>query len=254
MDVFKYLISIYSSKDSIYNHITVFSLLGILTISIICYAAYLFGNFLGDFLGFAPVNHVELFINLFILIMLICYFVGYNFQYVNSMFNEKSSLIEPSLSAYMTFVKTLPLIIVWGLYFVALLFIGLFLFPISNVSFHLFFTILLCLIPFIFLILVSFAKDFKYRSDLFNPFILLWVLDKTLGAIIFLTCKVVILSILPVLFVYLLFHYSAFPSNVFLKLGFRIAASCIALYLITMLGYIYSMGLVKISKEKLAKL
>lgn len=254
MDVFKYLITIYQGKDSIYKHISIFSLLGILTIAINCYGAYLFGSVFGDFLGFAPANFTEIFINLFILIMLLCYFVGYYYQYINNMFNDNNSLLEPSLSAYSVFLKFIPLFLTWGIYIVGLLFLGLVLFPINNISFHVFFTILMCLIPFVSLLFVAFAKDYKYRSDLFNPFIVLWVLDKTLGAVIFLTCKIVILSILPILLIYSLFHYSSFPSNPLLKLGFRIFVSCIGMYLFSMLGYIYSMGLVKIVKERLSQL
>lgn len=254
MDIFNYLKTIYQSKISIYNHVTLFSLLGIMTISLNSYLAFLFGNLFGDFLGFAPSTQFEIFLNLFVGLSIMCFSVGYYYKYINNMFNNNYALPELTLSAYIVFFRCIPLFFVWFFYLLVLSCIGFLLLPFNTFLFHLFFTIILCLIPFIGLVFISFSKDYKYRADLFNPFIILWILDKSLGSVIFLTCKIIILAILPVLGIYTLFNYAAVVGDVMYKLGLRLLGICISVYCFTVLSYIYTMGLVKISKEKLTQL
>lgn len=255
MDILRDLKNLYLGEFALYNHMSNFSLLGIMTVAINSYIAYLLGNFYGDFLGFAPANSFELFISLFLGLMILIFSVGYYFKFVNTMYKQENlTIIEPSLSCFYVFIKMLPLLLVWAIYMAILFIIGMVVFPFNELGFHLYFSVLICLLPFVNLILIAFARNYKYRSDFFNPFILLWVLDKTIGKVIFLSWKTIFLSVIPFFITYMCFVIAGISKVFYIQFGTRLFGTCMGVYFIANLSYIYANGLVRIVRENLAKI
>lgn len=253
MEIFQYLKKIYHGKNVLFNHISLFSLLGVMTIVLNNYASSVIGSVYGAYFGFPPINNVELYIDIIVGLMLFIFFTGYCYKFVNSLYNDAEGIPDLSLSSYTVFVKMFPLFIMWGLYILTLSMAGLVFFRIDTLSFYIYYSIIICLLPFVKLIFVIFAKDFKFNSELYNPLMLFKVLDKSLGDVIFLSIEALILSILPCVIVYLFFHYSNIIENPSVKLGLRLGGFCFGVYFFNIIKYIYSIGLVKIAKSKFGK-
>lgn len=251
MDIFKDLKTIYFGKFSFYRNISLFSLLGILFMAFNRYLSFITNNVFADFLGFVNANNIELFLYLFVSLLLFIFFIGYYFKFINNISNDVFDLPDFNLSCFEAFIKIIPLFFVWGIYFIILAMFALICIPITSWVFHVYFAILICSIPFINLIFVSFAKNFKFDKILLNPFLILVVLDKALGEVIYLTVKILIFSIIPAAFVYLLIFLSSKTNNVELHAILRTFALCFGGYFSYIISLLYAMGLAKISKNKL---
>ena len=114
MNVFKYLKILYFGKEALINQVSIFSLVGIMVISLSEYLTYLLGNLSSSFLGYAPASHFVLAGYLFVGLMLLIYFIGYSFDVAK--FSQIGNFSQISLASYKTFVKMFPISIAWFLY------------------------------------------------------------------------------------------------------------------------------------------
>ena len=126
--------------------------------------------------------------------------------------------------------------------------------PATNHLFYVYYSVFLCILPFINLISIAFAKDFKLRPALFSFLTLFKVLNQTLGDVIKLFLQIVLLLIIPAGLVYLMFKYSAGITQETLKFSVNNIILCIATYLMMVVKLVYTRGLVEIVKDKLANL
>lgn len=252
MNVLLYLKNLYAKENSLLNHITLFAMLGIFTVSTMAYLSTIIGNIYGSFFDFAPTTSVKAYFLLVLALMLLFLFIGYIYSYINNSFNEKNELPEVSLSAYSAFVKTLPVVISWNIYEAFLFLIGFVTIPATTKLFYIYYSILICILPFINLISVAFAKNFKYRPSLFSFITIFRVLNQSLGEIIKLCLQTLLLSIIPAGIIFLMIKYSATISPQTLNLIAKLASLCFATYFIMIIKLVYSQGLVEIVKDKLS--
>lgn len=254
MEFSNYIQKIYCGKSAVFNHISLFSLLGILTIAVNNYLSSAFGNIFGTYLENVRFSPTVNYLNLFLALMLVIFFCGYGFKYVWNMFNGEYSLPELSLSSYTIFLRMLPLFIVWSIYTTFMAFLGLVFFPINSPLFSIYFSVLICLIPFILIIMVSFARNFEYKPFCFNLFSIFSVLNKALGDVIFLFLKTVVASILPAVVVYAMYKSALISNHQTVIMSLKLGALCVAVYSLFVLSCAFNIGLVQISKEKFSDL
>lgn len=254
MNVLSYLKDLYTKENSIFNHISLFALVGICTISTVAYLSTVLGNIYGSFFDFAPTTKINAYFLLVLGLMTIFFFCGYIYSFANKVFQDKTNLPELSLSSYSAFVRTLPIVISWYIYEVFLVLIGFAAIPATTRLFYVYYSVLICLLPFINLIVIGFSKDFKYHPDLFSFLTLFKVLNHSLGAIINLAFQMLLLIILPVGIVNLMFKYGAGISHQTLKVSVKLISLCVTAYFIMIAKLVYTRGLVEIVKEKLSNI
>lgn len=251
MNVLSYLKDLYTKENSLLNHITLFALLGICAISTVGYLSYSFANI---FSWVTSIPSQKAYILLVFALMTIFFFCGYVYSFANNVFQNKTALPELELSSYSAFVRTLPVLISWYIYEAFLMVVGFVTVPATNHLFYVYYSVFLCILPFINLISIAFAKDFKLRPALFSFLTLFKVLNQTLGDVIKLFLQIVLLLIIPAGLVYLMFKYSAGITQETLKFSVNNIVLCIATYLMMVVKLVYTRGLVEIVKDKLANL
>lgn len=255
MEVFKYLKQIYKGKSTLANHIMLFSLLGILAILLNNVFAYV-GSGLVYFTFFAvpPANRIELSINLFFAILIMLYLFGYEYKFINQNFhNETLALPKFDLIPSVILLKVLPLFFMWQIYYLFILILGSFVllsFGNSTIS-YIFYSLLICMLPFVHLILITFANDFVLDRSLINPFVVFKFLDKTLSDVVYLFIQILVMAVIPVFVVYgIAFGAHKIAAESY-KLSLYLLDLCIALYFISILRFVYIAELMRIAKEKL---
>lgn len=252
MNVLLYLKNIYSGRDALFRHVLLFSVLGLMTVAATGYAAAYFGNLYGSFFDFAPLDAIKTYYLAVIAITLGIYFSGYLYSYVYKMFSNQDELPELSLSSFLIFIKMLPVLFVWKIYEFVFFAGGFIAIQMTSPWFYIYYAVLICLLPFLNILFVIFAKDFKYRPEVFSPVTILRILNNSLGAVILLFVQIIAVAVIPALIVYLLFRYSDSVNHQTVKISLKLGGLCLGMYFASILKFIYSRGLVDIVKNKLS--
>lgn len=247
MEVFNFLKNIYKGENALANHITLFSLAGIMVILLSCYSASWGNLILPNVFIAPPESRLELTIELFFGFLIAIYLTGYSFSFVNLRFNnEFVGIPEFNSRPFSLFLKFLPVFIIWLLYYTLFLVGGVLVFLNANqiVLLYIFVSIMICLIPFIMLLFINFSKNFKYERKLFNPLYILRYVDKALGDIIYLSVEVFIMfAIVSSAIFYITTIHLKSDS---LRLAIWLMSSCVWIYSVFIFKYVYYTGLVKI--------
>lgn len=255
MEVIKYLKQLYLGKNALANHITLFSLLGMLVILLNNVAAYIgTGLVYFNFLAVPPNSKLEFSLDLFFGILISLYLFGYEYKFINENFHDqKIELPEFDLIPSVMILKIFPLFFLWQIYYVLVLSLGSFLlFTFGNMTLvYVFVSLAICTLPFIHMILVKYAYDFSFDRILTCPSTVFKYLDKTLGDIIFLFLQICLLAIIPVGIVCFIAMAAKRISLEPYKLSVYLFDICIGLYFINILKYVYIAGLMNIVKKKL---
>ncbi len=252
MNVFKYFANLYKSKDALLNHVTLFSISGLLAISVSSYLSSVFGNIYGTFFDSISLSPVVSYFLLVFATMLFIFFAGYNYWVIDRMFNGEDELPELSLLSYFIFVKMLPVLIVWKIYEFAFFAAGFMYLPMNKPWFYVYMSVLICLLPFLNLIYSVFIKDFSYRAEVFSPITLFRVLNRCLGSVIILWTQIIILLIIPAVLAYLVLRFAPSIANPSLQSSVKLGGVCILTYLLLVIKFAYNRGLVEIAKNKLS--
>lgn len=251
MNILKHIKGIYQGKNNLSNHISLFSILGIMTIVLNNYIASNLSSMYASYFGFAPATNLEVYIDVIVGVMLLIFSIGYFYEFVNNSYSEVDKLPEVSLKPYCYFLKILPIVLMWLNYITFLALLGFNMFKFDSPMFAVYYALLFCLIPFIDIFLMFYAKDFKFTFDAINPLKLVKIIDKTFSSVILLLVKIFITAIIPICIIYLSFRYSVLIKNSFVQLGLRLGTVCVSVYFFNILRYTYSIGCVEIIKNKL---
>lgn len=251
MNVLSYLKEIYCDRKSLFIHVSLLSLIGIMAISGCEYLTYLLGNIFSSFLGYSSANHYILSLEIFILLMLLIYFSGYLFKSSNTFFTQESKLPDLSLSAYQSFVKMLPVFVVWIIYLLISLFFLIFAFKPETILFYTYISIILCILPFINLIWVLYSKNFEINRKYFSIEFLCKVIDKTFLSVVNLVVQTILLGTVPTIIIFYVIKYSNTVKSISFQLGLRLGSICLTAYILYVLLLVFNFGLVNIAKKKL---
>lgn len=254
MEAYNYLKEIYSGKRAIYNHITLFSLLGIMVIFLNNLSASWGSSLYIDIFAIPPASSFELWVALLGGFLTALYLFGYSYQYVNSLFKrEECSLIEFTFEPFGTFFRVFPMFFLWQNYVTLVAVVGsLIILAFDNlVMLYIFTAIILLFLPFVHMVLINFSSRFKYRLKFFYPWTVLQYFDKTFSSVVYLFSQVLLLALVPITMITCLVLVSMQIEHEVYQYAIELACLCFGIYSFAVLKYVFSVGLVRIIKEKL---
>lgn len=254
METYKYLKELYTGKRAIYNHITLFSLLGIMVIFLNNLSAVFGSSLYIDLFAIPPSSSFELWVAVLGGCLAAIYLFGYSYQYIHSLFKrDDRSLLEFDFTPFATFFKVFPMFFLWQNYLTLLTILGvLIILAIDNYPLLCIFTgLMVSIMPFVHMVLISFCSRFKYRFKFFYPWIIFQYMDKTLGDVCILFLQTVLLGLVPAAIITMLVIGSTYVENEVYQYGIELACLCFGIYSLAILKYVFSAGLVRAVKEKL---
>ncbi len=252
-EVIGYIKQIYSSKNALANHISLFSLVGIFVLCFSKSTSSWANSLFSEFFIIPPNNFLESWFYVFLWVLILLYLFGYGFRFINHVLNDgEVSLPDFTLKAFDSLVLMLPVVIFWGVYYLALFLLGLYLFSIyENSAFsYIYESIILCSLPFVAILISGFAKDYKYRSSLFSPLKLLKIIEKSLGDVIYLSLSMLIVLVVPVVVVWGVSYCSGIMEHEIIKFALKLLSVVLVVYFAIICQFVYNAGLAKISESK----
>ena len=254
MELYNYLKELYSGKNAIFNHITLFSLLGIMIIFLNNLFAIYGSSIYFDIFAVPPSSSFGLWVALVGGVLSTIYLFGYEYQYINSLFKrDECSLLDFTFEPFGTFFRIFPMFFLWQNYMVLLSIAGtLIILAIGNNDMlYILYALVISVMPFVHMVLISFSSRFKYRLKYFYPWLILQYIDKTLGDVISLFFQVMLLLVLPIILITAGVFVSKYITNEVYQYGLELLCLCTGVYCFVILKYVFSVGLVKLVKEKL---
>lgn len=253
MEVLNYFKQIYSGKKALENHISLFAIVGIFITAFLKYTAS-FGSMLiyEDFFIAVPSTNKELCFYLFICILSLFYLIGYCFKFINRVYYNKETLLPDfTLAPFYTFVGFLPVVLCWNLYYLISCVVGwgCLMFVNQPSVYYLFVAIMLCLIPFFYMMVVAFAKRMKYEKTYFSYKNAFRIMNLTFGRVICLGLQILMLAIVPAFILSEVLTLNLAEKYLQLVTAIKLGTFCISTYLAVILFYVFNIGVVNIMKN-----
>lgn len=253
MIVFEFLKSLYNQKSAVSRHLTLFAICGILGLSFFNLFST-FGNYFNFPIVLVPLkSNLEIWFNIILSVIILGYLMGYEYKILHSFLNtDKVELMEFDSKSINIFFKILPVFLLWQTYFWLFSFLGGYftLKTQNSLYFYVFSVIMLFITPFVMVVYLSFAKDFKYSPEIISPLTLFKCIDKTIIDIVLLCVCFGLITILPVGFLigYFDWVFSLISKNA--QLIGLIFGFCLSNYLFVIFKLVFCLGIAKITKEK----
>ena len=248
MKVLKHVKDIFV-KGNVFAHISIFSILGIMAI--------FFGN-IADlyfdvmYFGFPPLENWEMMSDVLVSVIIFVLFKGYLYDYARALFEDRDALLpEIKVNCIATFFKMFPMYVVWLTYVTLMLIIGMNVFKIINIWSDIYYTVLWCSIPFIWLLMLVYSKNFDIGTSIFNPLPLFSIIKKSFNAVVLFILKTVPAILLIGFLIFKCFIYTRYLANYpSVQLGIRLFLLSLSVYLCAVMSLFYVRGFVGIAKEK----
>ena len=248
MNILKIIKELYTGKNNLTAQLGIFSLISVMSISFNQIISMFTGNNL--YAVFSVPSNTEAAIFAILGIMIFIYFTGYIYQFVHESFNQDNTeLPSISLNCFTTFIKTFPVMFVWGLYIALIWYAECLLYSVNQIESILLFIFLLLLLPFVNMVFLLFAKDFKYDCKYFNPLIIVRLIKKTFFPVfLFMIQFLIIASIIIIINTYL-FKYAINEHSRIVQLTLILLVLCISSYIQQILNLAYYKCLTDIIKK-----
>jgi hypothetical protein len=231
MLITNYLRKLYSGNSTCENQMTLFALVGIGTVAFIKQTAiWLNIIFENSFYVSPPSSNGELWWYSFWTLLLFLYFCGYGILLMHNETKDNENLLPNiSLSPFVSLVKALPIVCCWFIYYVVTFIFGLFALIKLNLLFlvYLFSAFMICVFPFILVVVADYTKGLKYDKNSFNIFCIFRILEISLGSIISLSLQCLILGILLVFAIKSVFLIPLPFKNASFIFAIRLGLTCI---------------------------
>ena len=257
MVVFDYIKQLYTCDKAFEKHLILFSMVGLIMISANNIFSTMFNNILVSHITTMPVNEVELFIDFFVGIILWFYLIGYEYLFINNYLNKKELCLpdftkKPSI----IFFKMFWIFAIWQIYFVLFSYVCVcVLVNMSNTIYsYLLATIMLSITPFVFMIYVNYAKDFKFSNLIINPFIIIRYMDTSLIDVVIWGIKFGLFSLIPISIIAILTRFAATAQTGVVQISLYLLLLSIGGYLFVIMKLIYSIGISDIVTKKFDEL
>lgn len=254
MEAYNYLKQLYSGKRAIFNHITLFSLLGIMVIFLNNLSASWGSSLYLDLFAIPPSTSFELWIAVVGGFLTAAYLFGYSYQYIHSLFKrDECSLLEFDFTPFGTFFKVFPMFFLWQNYLTLIAMFGcLIILSFDNlILLGIFAAVLILMMPFVHMVLISFCSRFKYRIKYFYIWLIFQYMNKTSENVSSLLLQILLLALVPAVIITALVIGSTYIEHEVYQYAIELIALCFGVYSLAILKYVFSVGLVKIVKEKL---
>lgn len=237
-------------EETFFKHIALFSIVGILTIILNDYFAYIVGMEIPKWFISPQDTISSLAFPLGVLIFIFLY--GYYYKYAGDLFKDDNCQIpEVSLNCFMVFAKMLPVMIFWNIYMFAGIFVGLGLFKLGTFASYIYFGLLGLIGIFVNLIYIQYSKDLKYNKKFYTINTLKNIILKTFLPVISATIQIIILFGITVYLFYQFYIHLSIIKNHGYYLGSILFGMCITTYIISLIHLLYVKKLVRIARDKL---
>lgn len=249
MNIFEITKNLYTGKENLVAHVGIFGLAGIMAISFNEIISVFTGNTM--YSVFVTPSNAEVIIFALIGMTIFIYFTGYMYQFVHENYTSKNTeLPSISMNCFVTFLKTFPVIFVWGLYIGLALIFGHVFLNVGRVEFFVFFTFLLILLPFINMVFMLFARDFKYQIKFFNPLLIVKIMQKTFVPVIIFLIQFIGISIIISIISGMLFRFAFYEHARNIQMSLILLIMCVSSYIQQILNLAYYKGLTQIIKKE----
>jgi hypothetical protein len=248
MEVFKQIKEKFFNKGTISNHITLFSIIGILFLlfcKVVANTGY--GYLLSDYYLAPSSTMIEKYLCLTTFIVGFIYLVGYWVKSLHTTQTEGKVFSDFDLQPFVIFLKSLPLILTWIAYYILFAIFGIIIF--SKSFFYSILALLLSLLPFVYIIFIGFAKNLTLRKSHFNPLKIVRLLYRHLGAVIYFSIKFFVVAIITFYLISKLHILFANLQNQTQNLGWHLIFGCVIAYLLYVFHCYYTFRLAKITKN-----
>jgi len=260
MKAIKYLKQIYSGPKALENHIMLFSVIGIFAILANNIISAIGSNIFLELFTVAPAARNELYLDFYFGIFFCALLFGYQYKFINSfMQNGNAEIPEIDYKSFGFFFKIFPLFILWQIFFIIPLVGGFLLLrkiqgstslDDFRIYYYIFEAVMLLILPFISMILIKFTSNLKYEKELFNPFILLKYIDKSLGKVLVWILEFSLFAVLPIVVLIALVEDLFILKSELHRLIMYLATICAGGYILTVMKYVFLCGLGDILKSE----
>ena len=248
MNILKIIKELYTGKDNLVAQLTIFALVGIMAIAFNEVISVFTGNTL--YAVFTVPSDEEVIIFSMLGIMIFIFFTGYIYKFVHENYeSETTNLPSVSMNCFTTFIKVFPVMLVWGLYLGVMGFAGLALLGSNSTEFYAYIITLIVLLPFINLVFIKFAKDFKYERKIFNPLTVAVIMEKTFVKVFLFLLQFIILGVIISGINVFLLKFAMNGQSRTVQLIAVLTIICIISYLQQVLNLAYYKGFTEIIKK-----
>lgn len=248
MNILKILKELYTGKDNLVAQATIFALVGIMAIAFNEVVSVFTGNTL--YAVFSVPSNDEVVIFSMLGIMIFIFFTGYIYKFVHDSYeNETTSLPSISMNCFTTFIKVFPVIFVWGIYLGIAGFFGYTFFGTETAEFYAYLMFLLILLPFVNMVFIAFAKDFKYNRKIFNPLFIATIMKKTFVKMFIFLLQFILLGFAISVLSGFCFKFAVNGHTRTVQLVLILTTLCISSYFQQVLNLAYYKGLTEIIKK-----
>ena len=255
MDFVSYFKQLYSGEGVLRKHLLLFAVAGIMALLLNNVASSYTNTLLSDSITIAPMSVQEIIIDFAFGGILWLHIFGYEYKFLSNIMNDKPiTLPEFDSEVFITFCRMLPMFFVWQLYFVFVFYMTLS-YTISSKSLLYYFLIgslMLFVTPFVFMIYVKFSKDFKYSTEILEPWHIAKYIDKGLVDVVIWSVKFASYALIPAAF---MVGYMDWAINITLPIPRLVAyliGLCAGSYIFIIFKLIYGIGMANIVKEKIS--
>ena len=242
MRFFNTLKTLYSGSNSLFNHIALFSMIGIFVILLNNVVSFLGYNiYLLDLIAIPPSSKIELWLDIFFGTILFIYIFGYCYTYSHFLQQKSDTFNIPEIDFLPIFIgcKMLPLFSFWLVLYLLVLLSGLFAFPVTTIKFGVFIFVMLLITPFPVRTLISFSKDFKYHMVYFNPWSVYCIGFKRFVKVLLYSLRLLMLIAFIVVIMYLGFILTKTIENLVVKLSVYLIGLCFGAYVLMILNLLF---------------
>lgn len=248
MNILKIIKELYTGKENLVAQTAIFALVGIMAISFNEVISVFTGNTL--YAIFTVPGSDETIIFSMLGIMIFIFFTGYIYKFIHENYEcEKAQLPTISMDCFTCFAKIIPVIFVWGIYLGLAGYLGLILFGVNHIEFYAYVLFLLIILPFINMVFVRFAKDFKYNLDIFNPLSIAKIMKKTFVQVFLFILQFVALGAIISFLSGLGFKGAIDAQSRIAQLLCVLTVLCVSSYFQQVLNLAYYKGLTEIIKK-----
>ncbi len=254
MEVFKNIYQLFNTRQALIRQISLFSLVGLLIIFFNNFTSSWTNLLFNNFYINPPSGIWGIRLSLAAAILIFIYITGYTYKLLSSVNPDgKFTMPDFDLEPFAVFVRMIPIFLIWIIHYLIMFIVGSFVVYKLNPSGnnYLFYAIMLCFLPFIFIIFAKFAGEFKYRLKYFSFSYLLKVIDKSLGDVIFLSLEIIIPAAIAFAAIYGAFEATAVIKSDIWLFGCRYFIVCLSAYLFVILELTYLTGLAKIAQKSI---
>lgn len=257
MEIFYYIKKLYTCDRAFEKHLILFSIVGLMMIMANNICSILFNNILINHITTMPANDVEVYIDFFFGLIFWFYLMGYEYLFINNYLNKKEiCLPDFTDKPASVFFKMFWVFVVWQVYFAIFSYIcfSVLINMKSTLYSYLLATIMLAITPFVFMIYVNYAKDFKFKKHTINPLIIIKYIDTTLIDVVIWGIKFGLFSLIPISIITCLMKFATTAQTNVGEISIYLLSLCIGGYLFVITKLIYSIGISNIVAKNFKEL